>query len=68
MTKKFKDAAVRLVNSGSSCLKIYRDAGNNDGRAEDQNDATSEENDRDDDKDNGMRSTIPMRHLGEGPP
>jgi len=68
VTKKFKDVAVRLVNIGSSRLRIYRDAGNDDGHTEDQNDAASDENDRDDDEDDGMRSSVPTRRLGEGPP
>ena len=54
MTEIFKDAAMCLVNSGSSRLKIYRDANNNDGRAEDQNNAAYKEDDGDDDKDDSM--------------
>jgi hypothetical protein len=68
VTKKFKDAAMRLVDSSSSRLEIFRDADDDDGHAEDQNDDASEEDDRDDNKDDGMRSTIPTRRLGEGPP
>ncbi len=41
MTEIFKDAAMCLVNSGSSRLKIYQDANNDDGHAEDQSDAAS---------------------------
>jgi hypothetical protein len=68
VTEKFKDVVVRLVNSGSSRLKIYWDANNNNGRAEDQNDAASKEDNGDINKDNGMRSTVPTRRSGEGPP
>ena len=67
MTKKFKDAAVRLVNSSSSLLEIYRDAKDNDGRAENHNNAASKEDNGDDDNNNGMRSTVPTRRSGERP-
>ena len=68
VTEKFKDAAVRLVDSGLSRLEIYRDDVDDDSRAEDQNDAASEEDDGDDNEDDGIRSTVPRRRLGEGPP
>jgi hypothetical protein len=68
VTEKFKDAAVRLVDSSLSRLEIYRDANDDDGRAEDQNNAASEEDNGDDDEDDGMRSTVPTRRSGEGPP
>ena len=57
MTEKFKDAAVRLVDGGSSRLEISRDADDDDdgddGRA-DQGDADASEDDDGDDEDDGM--------------
>jgi hypothetical protein len=54
VTEKFKDAAVRLVDSGSSRLEIYRDADDDDGCCADQNDAASEKDDGDEDEDDGI--------------
>ena len=49
-----KEHGSSTVVVGLSHLKIYRDADNNNGRAEDQNDAASKEDDGDEDKHDGM--------------
>ena len=60
VTKKFKDAVVRLVDSSSSRLEIYQDADNEDGHAEDQND------DGDDNEDDDMTNMSKCMQLVGG--
>jgi hypothetical protein len=66
VTKKFKDAAVHLVDSGSSRLDIYQDADDDFGRAEDQNNVASEEDGGDDDENNGMTDMYKCMQLMGG--
>ena len=67
VTEKFKDdAAVHLVDSGSSRLNIYQDVDDDYGRAEDQNNVASEEDGGDDDKNDGMTDMYKCMQLMGG--